>query len=96
MVSKWLEFLLTFGLIDDERVLIDLFDNSSIDELAHQIGSSLAIGLLGLKLLNTLLELIEHGKLLLILLGLQKSRFLLLRDLSLRSAPLAAHFEHIG
>ena len=88
--------MVSAGAMDDEVVISFLLDQSVIDELAHQAvchGPSLDIFL---ELHDLLLQGVDFLILCLVInLPLRCSR-LLLFDLGLSAAPLAAGLQHVG
>ena len=90
------EALGTACIVDEERAILILLDDSVVHELRHQVHGGLALALGVLHLSDLRLEdvvLRELGRLpqLLLLLGR-----LLVRDLLLGPSPLAACLEQVG
>ena len=96
LLVKGLEVPVAVAAMDDERVIVSLLDEASVDELRHQAGGSFAALHLILQLIDPALELVDRGELE-GLLGILLFLLLLLSfDLRFGPAPLRAHFEHLG
>ena len=76
-------------------MLTSLLDHTVVDELAHQVGSSLSSFQVTLHLLHLSLHGIKLRELLLIISFLLCSSLLLSLDLLQGAAPLAADLEHV-
>ena len=79
-----------------ERVLLSLLDQSRVDELGHQVGSSLTVGLTLLHLLDSSGEGIKLSQLFLDSNGLFSSGLLVSCNLLLGSAALGSGLQHVG
>ena len=96
LLVKGLEVPVAVAAMDDERVIVGLLDEASVDELRHQAGGGFAALHLVLQLIDPALELVDRGELE-GLLGILLFLLLLLGfDLRFGPAPLRAHFEHLG
>ena len=91
-----LELAVPVAAVHDEGTSIGLLDQSCINELAHEIGGRITLGLLLLEHLDLRLHGLILGESGSILLLLQLSGFFLIADLGLGASSFTAHFQHVG
>ena len=96
ILREWLELLLALALSEDERPIFILLNQSSIHELADQVGCSLLLLIFLGHLIHLHLESIVVCQLGSDLLVLEELSLLLSLDLLLSASSLATFLEEIG
>ena len=96
VILKSNENLVTIRVWHCDFVLSSLLDHAIVDELAHQVGSSLPSFEILLHLLHLSLQGVKLGQFLLSFSFPLCSSFLFSLDLFQSASPFAADLEHVG